>query len=73
MPPAQADIAGGYFCVSGPAVHGMLTTLEKNGWVERVRGEPRAMRVLVQLQELPVLEPSAAGPVPTKPYWAKVR
>lgn len=72
MPPAQADIAA-YFCVTGPAVHGMLSTLEKNGWLERVRGEPRAMRVLLPPQALPELEPSAAGPLPTRPYWAKVR
>jgi repressor LexA len=68
MPPAQSDIAD-YFCVTGPAVHGMLTTLEKNGWLERLRGEPRAIRVLVAPQQLPVLEPSAGGPLPTRPYW----
>ena len=54
-PPAEADIQG-YFKVTPPSVHQMVLTLEKRGLIERVPGQPRTIRVLLPLEELPALK-----------------
>ena len=54
-PPAEADIQG-YFKVTPPSVHQMVLTLEKRGLIERVPGQPRTIRVMLPLEELPALE-----------------
>lgn len=53
-PPAEADIQR-YFKVSPPAVHQMILTLEKRGFIERSPGQARSIRVLLPPEELPGL------------------
>jgi repressor LexA len=45
-----------YFGVSPPSVHEMVLRLEANGFVERVPGQARSIRLLVPREELPELE-----------------
>jgi repressor LexA len=54
-PPAEADIQR-YFQVAPPTVHQMVLTLERRGLIQRVPGLPRTIRVLLALEELPVLK-----------------
>jgi len=53
--PAEFDMRL-YFEVSPPSVHQMVLTLEANGFIERVPGKGRSIRVLVPREELPNLE-----------------
>jgi hypothetical protein len=53
--PAESDMQN-YFKVSPPSVHQMLVTLETNGFIERVPGRGRSIRVLIPREELPDLE-----------------
>ena len=55
IPPAESDLRG-YFNVSPPAVHQMVVTLEARGFLERVPGKPRSIRLLLSLDDLPDLE-----------------
>ena len=54
-PPAEADMQN-YFKVSPPSVHQMVLTLERRGFVVRIPGQPRSIRVLLSKEELPALE-----------------
>jgi repressor LexA len=54
-PPAETDMQR-YFGVSAPAVHQMVVTLEKRGFIERVPGQARSIRLLVPYEDLPDLE-----------------
>jgi SOS-response transcriptional repressor LexA len=54
-PPAEADMER-YFQASAPAVHQMIVTLEKRGFIERVPGQARSIRLLLPREELPDLE-----------------
>jgi len=45
-----------YFRISAPAVHQMVVTLEKRGFIERVLGQARSIRLLLPREELPDLE-----------------
>ena len=54
-PRAEADLQR-YFRVTPPSVHDMVLRLEDGGWVERVPGRARSMRVLVPADQLPGLE-----------------
>ena len=54
-PPAEADMQD-YFKVSPPSVHQMVLTLERRGFIERIPGQPRSIRVLLSNEELPALE-----------------
>jgi Mn-dependent DtxR family transcriptional regulator len=54
-PPAEADIQR-YFGISAPAVHQMVVTLEKRGFIERTPGQGRSIRLLLPRFELPDLE-----------------
>ena len=45
-----------YFKVSPPSVHQMVVTLEVNGFIERVPGRARSIRILIALEDLPHLE-----------------
>ncbi len=49
-PPAEADMQR-YFNVSAPSVHQMVVTLEKNGFIGRIPGQPRSIRVLLAREE----------------------
>ena len=53
--PAELDLQK-YFKVSPPSVHQMVLTLEVNGFIERVPGKGRSIRLLVPRDELPELE-----------------
>jgi DNA-binding MarR family transcriptional regulator len=55
IPPAESDLQG-YFNVSAPAVHQMVLTLEACGFLERVPGKPRSIRLLLSRHDLPDLE-----------------
>ncbi|HHT9146918.1 MAG TPA: LexA family protein [Candidatus Wunengus sp. YC61] len=54
-PPAEADMQN-YFKVSPPSVHQMVLTLERRGFIDRIPGQPRSIRVLLSKEELPALE-----------------
>ena len=54
-PPAEADMQR-YFRVTPPSVHQMVLTLELNGFIERVPGQGRSIRLLITREQLPDLE-----------------
>jgi repressor LexA len=54
-PPAEADLQR-YFGTTPPSVHDMVVRLERGGWIGRIPGRGRSMRVLVPAEELPGLE-----------------
>jgi hypothetical protein len=54
-PPAEADMQR-YFRVTPPTVHQMVVTLEANGFIDRVPGRGRSIRLLIPREELPDLE-----------------
>ena len=53
-PPAEADMQR-YFRVTPPTVHQMLVTLEAKGFIDRVPGRGRSIRLLIPREELPDL------------------
>jgi DNA-binding MarR family transcriptional regulator len=53
--PAESDLQH-YFQVSAPSVHEMIKTMERNGLIEKVPGQGRSIRLLVQPEHLPRLE-----------------
>lgn len=53
--PAESDMQN-YFKVSPPSVHQMVVTLETNGFIERVPGQGRSIRLLIPRGDLPALE-----------------
>jgi Mn-dependent DtxR family transcriptional regulator len=55
IPPAEADMRK-YFRVSPPAVHEMVKSLERHGYIAREPGKPRSIRLLLDRAELPDLE-----------------
>lgn len=52
--PAEIDLER-YFQVSAPSVHEMIRTLERNGLIEKIPGQARSIRLLVQPEHLPQL------------------
>ena len=54
-PPAEADMQR-YFRVTPPSVHRMVLALDQRGLIHRVPGQPRTIRVLLPVEELPDLE-----------------
>jgi len=54
-PPAEADMQR-YFQVTAPSVHQMVVTLEKRGYIARVPGQGRSIRLLLSRNKLPDLE-----------------
>ena len=54
-PPAESDLQY-YFRVSPPAIHDMIKTLERNGFIERKPGQARSIRLLVAPEYLPRLK-----------------
>jgi repressor LexA len=54
-PPAEADMQR-YFQVSPPSIHQMVLSLEANGFIERVLGQGRSIRLLLAREYLPDLE-----------------
>jgi hypothetical protein len=53
--PAETDLQR-YFRVSAPSIHDMIKTLERNGLIEKVPGQARSIRLLIQPEDLPRLE-----------------
>jgi repressor LexA len=53
--PAESDMQN-YFKVSPPSVHQMVLTLEVNGFIGRIPGQGRSIRLLIPREELPDLE-----------------
>jgi Mn-dependent DtxR family transcriptional regulator len=53
--PAESDMQN-YFKVSPPSVHQMVLTLEVNGFIGRIPGQGRSIRLLIPREELPELE-----------------
>jgi repressor LexA len=53
--PSEADMQR-YFMVSPPAVHQMILGLEKQGFIERMRGQSRSIRLLLPREQLPELD-----------------
>ena len=53
--PAELDMQL-YFKVSPPSVHQMVLRLEANGFIERVPGQGRSIRLLIPREDLPDLE-----------------
>ena len=54
-PPAEADMQR-YFRVTPPSVHQMVLTLELNGFIERIPGQGRSIRLLIPREQLPDLD-----------------
>jgi repressor LexA len=54
-PPAEADMQR-YFRVTPPSVHQMVLTLELTGFIERIPGQGRSIRLLIPREQLPNLE-----------------
>lgn len=54
-PPSESEIQM-FFDVSAPAVHLMIVTLTKRGFIERVPYTPRSIRILLPPDRLPPLE-----------------
>ena len=53
--PSELDLQQ-FFRVSAPAVHEMIKTLERNGLISKMLGQPRSIELLVSPEHLPVLE-----------------
>ena len=53
--PAEADIQR-YFQTSPPAIHQMIVTLEKRGFICRVPGQARSINLRLTRNQLPDLE-----------------
>ena len=53
-PPAEADLQA-YFKVSPPAVHDMILKLERLGFIDRVPGQARSLRLRLARAALPDL------------------
>ena len=51
---AEADMQR-YFRVTPPSVHQMVLALEANGFIERIPGQGRSIRLLITREELPDL------------------
>ena len=54
-PPAEADMQR-YFRVSPPTVHQMVLNLEERGFITRMPGQARSIRLLLPSEKLPELE-----------------
>src|SRR5579871_5770424 len=54
-PPAESDLQY-YFRVSPPAIHDMIKTLERNGFIEKKPGQARSIRLIVAPEHLPRLQ-----------------
>jgi hypothetical protein len=53
--PSEPDLQR-HFRVSPPAIHDMIKTLERNGLLEKIPGQARSIRLLVDPQHLPRLD-----------------
>lgn len=54
-PPAEADIQR-YFRVTPPTIHQMILTLEQRGFIQRIPGQARTIKILLPPEQLPYLK-----------------
>ena len=54
-PPAEADMQT-YFGVTPPTVHQMVVNLHRAGLIDRIPGQARSIRVLVNPDDIPALK-----------------
>ncbi len=52
--PAEADMER-FFKTTPPTIHLMILKLEAKGFISRVPGTPRSIKLLISVDELPVL------------------
>jgi DNA-binding MarR family transcriptional regulator len=55
QPPAETDMQY-FFRTTPPSVHQMVVRLEERGFISKVPGQPRTIKVLVPPDELPELK-----------------
>jgi DNA-binding MarR family transcriptional regulator len=55
-PPAEADMQR-FFAVTAPSVHQMVLTLERQGFISRKPGSARSIRLRIDPEILPKLQP----------------
>jgi hypothetical protein len=55
QPPAEADFQK-FFEVTPPSVHDMILGLERRGLISRVPRQPRSIKLMVQVADLPQLQ-----------------
>ena len=55
-PPAEADIQR-FFAVTPPTVHQMVLNLERQGLITRIPGQARSIKLRVDPELLPKLQP----------------
>lgn len=55
-PPAEADMQR-FFAVTPPSVHQMVLTLERQGFISRTPSTPRSIRLRIDPETLPKLQP----------------
>ena len=67
--PAERDMQR-YFCVTPPAVHQMVLTLEQAGLIRRQPGVARSIELLVDHSSLPTLQPNQPVKSPVRRYEA---
>jgi repressor LexA len=56
QPPAEADFQR-FFRVTPPTVHDMILGLERRGLISRVPRQPRSIKLIVSVADLPQLQP----------------
>ena len=71
-PPAESDMQR-FFRVTGPAVHGMMVTLERNGLITRQPRVARSILLVIDPSALPMLERAHDGPIyiGTAHHWSR--
>lgn len=55
QPPAEADFQR-FFGVTPPAIHDMILALERRGFITRVPRQPRSIKLMVPVTDLPQLQ-----------------
>ena len=54
-PPAEANLES-FFRTTPPTVHQMILKLEEKGFIDRIPGQARSIRLLVDPEEIPMLK-----------------
>jgi Mn-dependent DtxR family transcriptional regulator len=54
--PAESDIQH-YFRVSAPSVHQMILSLERGGFISRIAGQSRSIKLKLPREQIPDLVP----------------
>jgi repressor LexA len=53
--PAEAELQR-FFGTTPPTIHQMILKLEEKGFISRVPGQPRSIKLLIDPDELPLLK-----------------